>query len=101
MMGPWLCYAALLNGAAMALPPDAPMGDAFFEFCKGAQLKMLGVVPSIVKAWRAAPPATQELLVEGLASVELFTSTGEASTPEEYAWLSSRVNNYKPVLEYM
>ena len=52
MMGPWLIYASLVNGAAMALFDGAPTGREFGEFVQRAGVTMLGVVPSLVRAWR-------------------------------------------------
>ncbi len=53
-MGPWLVYAALLNGAAIALYQGAPLGRSFGVFVQRARVTMLGLVPSIVRAWRAS-----------------------------------------------
>ena len=54
MMGPWLVFAALLNGAAIALFNGAPLARPFGEFVDAARVTMLGVVPSIVRAWRGS-----------------------------------------------
>lgn len=94
MMGPWLIYASLLNGAAMALYPDAPTTRAFVEFVDGAGVTMLGLVPSIVSAWRSG-----DVLRRGdLSSVRVLSSTGEASNPDDHRWLMSTVD--APVIEY-
>ncbi|KAL6782506.1 hypothetical protein ACKKBG_A07040 [Auxenochlorella protothecoides x Auxenochlorella symbiontica] len=95
MMGPWLAYAALLNGAAIALFHGAPTGRPFGQFVAAARVNVLGVVPSIVKAWRASG------CMQGLdwSALRCFSSTGEASAPEDSLWLSAR-GGYKPVVEY-
>lgn len=49
MMGPWLLYAALLNGATIALFTGSPLGREFGVFVASARVTMLGLVPSIVK----------------------------------------------------
>lgn len=54
MMGPWLVFAALLNGAAIALFQGSPLGRDFGVFVQAAGVSMLGLVPSIAKAWRAS-----------------------------------------------
>ena len=95
MMGPWLIYASLLNGAAIALYQGAPTGAGFCRFVQDARVNMLGVVPSIVRAWRARD-ATAGL---SWASIRCFSSTGEASNPEDMHWLMSRAG-YRPVMEY-
>lgn len=95
MMGPWLIYASLLNGAAMALYDDAPTSRGFVEFVKEAGVTMLGIVPSIVANWRAS-----ETLTEGdWSTVRLLSSTGEASNPDDYLWLMQTAGQV-PVIEY-
>ena len=51
-MGPWLIYASLLNGAAIGVFEGSPLGADFARFVERAKVSMLGVVPSLVKAWR-------------------------------------------------
>ncbi len=53
-MGPWLVFAALLNGATIALFQGSPLGRDFGVFIQSAGVSMLGLVPSIAKAWRAS-----------------------------------------------
>ncbi|KAL4458600.1 hypothetical protein ABPG75_013465 [Micractinium tetrahymenae] len=95
MMGPWLVYAALLNGATIALFHGSPLGRPFGAFIERARVTMLGLVPSIAKAWRASG------CMKGLdwSCLRCFSSTGEASAPEDYLWLMARAG-YKPVIEY-
>ena len=54
MMGPWVLYATLLNGGTLALYHGAPRGRDFGQFVAAARVEVLGVVPSIVKAWRSS-----------------------------------------------
>ncbi|XP_077223147.1 acyl-activating enzyme 17 [Tasmannia lanceolata] len=95
MMGPWLVYATLLNGASMALYDGSPLGSGFAKFVQDAKVTMLGVVPSIVRAWKNTN------CTNGLdwSAIRCFSSTGEASTVDEYLWLMGRAY-YKPVIEY-
>lgn len=53
-MGPYLVFAALLNGAAIALFNGPPLARPFGEFVDAARVTMLGLVPSIVRAWRGS-----------------------------------------------
>lgn len=95
MMGPWLIYAALLNGAAMALFDDAPTTRAFVEFIDEAGVSVLGLVPSIVAAWRGSGT-----LRDGdWSAVRVLASTGEASNPVDYRWLMEAAGGV-PVVEY-
>jgi acetyl-CoA synthetase len=95
MMGPWLIYASLVNGAAMALYDGSPLERGFGELVRDAGVTMLGVVPSLVKTWRASA------CMEGLdwSTIRCFSSTGEASNHDDMLWLMARAG-YKPVIEY-
>ncbi len=95
MMGPWLIYASLINGATIALFDGIPTSRSFCEFVQDAKVNVLGVVPTLVGAWRAGG------CVEGLdwSSVRIFTSTGECSNPDDMHYLTSRAG-YRPVVEY-
>lgn len=95
MMGPWLIFAAFINHAAIALYPDAPKTRDFGVFVERARVSMLGVVPTLVSAWR------QSRCMEGLDwhHINLFGSTGECSNPEDMFYLMW-LAGYKPVIEY-
>ncbi len=95
MMGPWLIYASLINRAAMALFEGAPQGRAFGEFVGAAGVTMLGVIPTLVKSWRASRQ------MEGLAwpALRAFSSTGECSNADDMLYLMS-LAGFKPVIEY-
>ncbi|WIA40403.1 hypothetical protein OEZ86_013761 [Tetradesmus obliquus] len=96
MMGPWLLYASLLNGATIALYQGSPLGRDFGEFVAAARVNILGLVPSIAKAWRSSGCMAHL----DWNALKCFSSTGEASSPEDYHWLASRVQGYRPVIEY-
>ncbi|MEJ2721109.1 MAG: AMP-binding protein [bacterium] len=95
MMGPWLIYATLINRAAMALYCGSPVTRGFCRFVQDAGVQMLGVVPSLVRAWQKndAP--------RGLdwTAIKAFSSTGESSNPDDYLYLMS-LAGYRPVIEY-
>ena len=95
MMGPWLTYASLVNGAAMALYVGASHRREAGEFFSSAGVTVLGVVPKLVRAWKAARS------MEGLdwSHIRLFTSTAEPSSPDEMLYLMS-LAGYRPVIEY-
>ena len=52
MMGPWLIYATLVNGACMALYPDAAHTTEYLRFIRRAGVTVQGVIPSLVRTWR-------------------------------------------------
>jgi acetyl-CoA synthetase len=96
MMGPWLIYASLLGDASMAVYEGAPGTRGFCRFVQDAGVTMLGLVPSLVRSWRGAGHS------DGLdwSRVRRFSSTGEASAPDDYLWLMGRARGYRPVIEY-
>ena len=95
MMGPWLIYASLINKATIALYDGVPTGRDFGVFVQNAKVSMLGVVPTLVRAWKNMD------CMHGLdwQSIRAFSSTGECSNPEEMLYLMS-LAGYKPVIEY-
>ena len=95
MMGPWLIYASLINKATIALYDGVPTGRDFGVFVQNAKVSMLGVVPTLVRAWKNTD------CMHGLDwhAIRVFSSTGECSNPEEMLYLMS-LAGYKPVIEY-
>ncbi|MCK4776389.1 MAG: AMP-binding protein [Candidatus Krumholzibacteria bacterium] len=95
MMGPWLIFASLVNRATMALYYGSPVSREFCEFVHKAGVTMLGLVPAVVRAWKAAE------VVHGLdwSRIKVFSSTGEPSNPDDYLFLMS-LAGYRPVIEY-
>ena len=95
MMGPWLIYASLINKATIALYDGVPTGRDFGVFVQNAKVSMLGVVPTLVRAWKNTE------CMHGLDwhAIRAFSSTGECSNPEEMLYLMS-LAGYKPVIEY-
>ncbi len=96
MMGPWLIYASLVNGATMALFDDVPTHPDFPRFVEEAGVSVLGVVPSLVAAWRASG------IVESCdwSKIRLFSSTGEAANASDMAYLMDLAGN-KPIIDYI
>jgi len=95
MMGPWLVFAALLNRAAFALYDGTPTTRGFAEFIEQARVTILGLVPSLVSAWRASD------CLSGVdwTHLRLFSSTGECSNPHDMFFLMVQAG-YKPIIEY-
>lgn len=96
MMGPWLIWATTVLRATMALYDGAPNSPGFARFVRDAGVGVLGVVPSLVAAWRARGA------LDGVdwSGVRCFSSTGEPSGAEDYLWLMSRAAYRAPVVEY-
>ncbi len=71
------------------------MGSGFGQFVQEANVKMLGVVPTIVKAWRK----TGEMEAFDWSQISVFSSTGESSQRDDMFYLSA-LAQMKPVIEY-
>lgn len=95
VMGPWLIYASLLNGASIALFDDAPTTRGFVEFVEDAGVTMLGLVPSIVASLRAS----DMVHLGDWTSVRVLSSTGETSNADDSRWLM-KVAGQVPLIEY-
>ena len=95
MMGPWLIYASLINQATIALYDGVPTEREFGEFVQNAGVTMLGVVPSLVRAWKNTG------CMRGLdwKAIKAFSSTGECSNSEDMLFLMSTAG-YRPIIEY-
>lgn len=96
MMGPWLIYSSLMNCATMALYDGVPTGVGFARFVEAAGVTVLGLVPSLVAAWRASRA------VEGCdwSNIRVFSSTGETSNADDMAYLMDLAGN-KPIIDYI
>ncbi len=95
MMGPWLVFASLINKASMALYDDSPVERGFGEFVQDVRVTMLGLIPSMVRHWWL----TDCMKDLDWSAIRCFSSTGEASSAEEYSRLM-RMAGGKPVIEY-
>ena len=125
MMGPWLIYGALINGATICLydgAPDYPTPDRMWEFCAKHKVEILGISPTLVRALAAAePPASAggespeknsyvpdadtlppthagrsaPFERHDLTSLRAFASTGEPWNPAPWWWLFEKVGNSK------
>ena len=97
MMGPWLIFATLVNDATMALFEGSPTGKAFTRFVSDARVSVLGVVPSLVRAWHSGNIVDESCWPH----VRLFSSTGEPSNRRDALWLMSRTGYRAPTIEYL
>ncbi len=95
MMGPWLLFATLINRGCIVLPHGAPTGEAFGRFVEKSGTTILGLVPSMVAAWRSSGC----LSTCDWTGIRLFSSTGECSNPSDMAWLMAFAGG-RPVIEY-
>jgi acetyl-CoA synthetase len=125
MMGPWLIYGALINGATICLydgAPDYPTPDRMWEFCAKHKVEVLGISPTLVRSLAShetstpgthaspralsaehekEPPQSRKDAKKkpferhDLSSLRAFGSTGEPWNPGPWWWLFKDVGNSK------
>jgi acetyl-CoA synthetase len=102
MMGPWLIYGALINGATMVLydgAPDYPAPDRMWEFCARHKVEILGISPTLVRA--LATRGDDLPKKHDLSSLRAFASTGEPWNPAPWWWLFEKVGDSRlPIINY-
>ncbi|MBX3291719.1 MAG: AMP-binding protein [Acidobacteria bacterium] len=102
MMGPWLIYGALINGATICIydgAPDYPTPDRMWEFCAKHKVEVLGISPTLVRS--LATHGDDLPKKHNLSSLRAFASTGEPWNPAPWWWLFEKVGNSKlPIINY-
>ncbi len=102
MMGPWLIYGALINGATICIydgAPDYPTADRMWEFCAKHQIEILGISPTLVRA--LATKGDDLPKKHDLSRLRAFASTGEPWNPAPWWWLFEKVGDSKlPIINY-
>ena len=102
MMGPWLIYGALINGATMVLydgSPDYPNPDRMWEFSAKHKVEILGVSPTLIRVLSTKGDDLPKK--HDLSSLRAFASTGEPWNPEPWRWLFEKVGDSKlPIINY-
>ncbi|HMJ08255.1 MAG TPA: AMP-binding protein [Pyrinomonadaceae bacterium] len=102
MMGPWLIYGALINGATICIydgAPDYPTPDRMWEFCAKHKVEVLGISPTLIRALSNCGDDLPKK--HDLSSLRAFASTGEPWNPAPWWWLFEKVGNSKlPIINY-
>ncbi|MDQ3043160.1 MAG: AMP-binding protein, partial [Acidobacteriota bacterium] len=102
MMGPWLIYGALINGATICIydgAPDFPAPDRMWEFAAKHKVEILGISPTLVRA--LATHGDDLPKKHDLSSLCAFASTGEPWNPAPWWWLFEKVGASKlPIINY-
>ena len=102
MMGPWLVFGTLLNGATMVLfdgAPDYPEPDRTWAVCERHGVTLLGVSPTLVRA--LMPHGDGPVRAHDLGALRAVGSTGSPWDPESWRWLFETVlDGRKPILNY-
>ncbi|MFV0389654.1 MAG: AMP-binding protein [Pyrinomonadaceae bacterium] len=102
MMGPWLIYGALINGATICIydgSPDFPNNDRMWEFCAKHKIEIFGVSPTLIRVLSTKGDDLPKK--HNLSSLRAFASTGEPWNPAPWWWLFEKVGNSKlPIINY-
>ncbi len=102
MMGPWLVFGTLLNGATMVLfdgAPDYPEPDRTWAMCERHGVTLLGVSPTLIRA--LMPHGSEPVQAHDLSALRAVGSTGSPWDPDSWRWLFETVlGGDKPILNY-
>ncbi|HHY55086.1 MAG TPA: AMP-binding protein, partial [Chloroflexi bacterium] len=102
MMGPWLVFGALLNGATMVFydgAPDYPDIDRVWALVERHHITHLGISPTLIRSLK--PHGADPVQRHDLSSLRAVASTGSPWDPESWLWTFHTVlNSEKPILNY-
>ncbi len=102
MMGPWLIYGALINGATICLydgAPDYPNANRMWEFSAKHKVEILGISPTLIRS--LATQGDDLPKKHDLSSLRAFASTGEPWNPAPWWWLFETVGDKQlPIINY-
>ncbi|WP_347860955.1 AMP-binding protein [Salimicrobium sp. PL1-032A] len=102
MMGPFLVYGGLVNGASIVMfegTPDYPEPDRLWEVVERYKVTHLGLSPTLVRGMMKHGESWVEN--HDLSSLQVIGSTGEPWNPEPWHWLYLHVGNEQvPIFNY-
>ncbi|MBD3109987.1 AMP-binding protein [Bacillus sp. AGMB 02131] len=102
MMGPFLVFGGLMNGANVVLydgAPDYPTSTRLLELCSKHAITHLGLSPTLVRSMMAKPRFDDQ--PHDLSSLKAICSTGEAWNPEPWIWLFKTIGKeHVPIINY-
>ncbi|SCC29369.1 AMP-binding protein [Bacillus wiedmannii] len=102
MMGPFLLFGSLINGATMVMyegVPDFPEADRLWETVDKYEITHLGISPTLIRSLMAK--GDEYVNKHSLKSLEVFASTGEPWNPDPWMWLFETVGkNNVPICNY-
>ncbi|WP_101844009.1 AMP-binding protein [Halobacillus sp. Marseille-P3879] len=102
MMGPFLVYGGLLNGASIVMfegTPDYKTPDRLWKMVDYYNVTHLGISPTLIRSMMKH--GTDWINNHDLSSLQLIASTGEPWNPEPWKWLFKHVGRSKvPIFNY-
>ena len=102
MMGPWLVFGTLLNGATCVLfdgAPDFPDDGRTWAICERFGVTLLGLSPTLIRA--LMPRGTEPVTKHDLGALRAVGSTGGPWDPDSWRWCFETVlDSSRPILNY-
>lgn len=102
MMGPFMLYGALLNGAAMVLydgAPDYPEPNRLWKLAESHQITHLGVSPTLIRVLMKQGDHWHQQ--HNLYSLRVIGSSGEPWNQDPWVWLYETVGHKRiPIVNY-
>ena len=102
MMGPWLVFGTLLNGATMFFfdgTGDYPSVDRVWGLCAKHRITHLGLSPMLVRS--LMPHGSEPVTRHDLSRLRAVGSTGSPWGPASWRWVFENVlESRKPILNY-
>lgn len=102
MMGPFLVFSALINGATMVMyegSPDFPQPDRLWRLAEGHGVTHLGISPTLIRS--LMKHGEKWFADSDLSRLRVFGSTGEPWNPEPWMWLFEKVGKGRiPIFNY-
>ncbi|OLO36414.1 AMP-dependent synthetase [Alkalihalophilus pseudofirmus] len=102
MMGPFLVFGGLMNGATILLyegTPDFPNPDRLWEVVAKHQVTHLGISPTLIRSMMKH--GTEWPQKHDLKTLRVIASTGEPWNPEPWLWLFEKVGQSRiPIFNY-
>lgn len=102
MMGPFLVFGGLINGASILLfegTPDFPNPDRIWDVTSRHGVTQLGISPTLIRSLMKHGEAWAEKY--DLSRLRAIGSTGEPWNPEPWMWLFEKVGKKRiPIINY-
>ncbi|WP_237458251.1 AMP-binding protein [Pontibacillus yanchengensis] len=102
MMGPFLVYGGLINGASIVMfegTPDYPNPDRLWDIVERHQVTHLGISPTLVRS--LMKNGTDWVNQHDLSTLRVIGATGEPFNPEPWMWLFKDVGKSQiPIFNY-
>ncbi|RFU64221.1 AMP-binding protein [Bacillus sp. V59.32b] len=102
MMGPFLVFGGLVNGACILLyegTPDYPEPDRLWQLVKKHSVTQLGISPTLIRG--LMKHGTDWVDKHDLSSLRTIGSTGEPWNPDPWVWLFEKVGKKQiPIMNY-